>query len=94
MLRTVFALVAVSVAALAAPAMAGANPCDTAPASLRALAGNAEADKAKKALRLVLVGERLCAAGGRGEAAKKFAAAAKALDTDLAALSVPAVANQ
>lgn len=74
---------------MSVPAMA--NPCTTAPASLRAAASNADAAKAEKALRLVVLGEKLCAAGGRGEATKKFAAAAKALDTDLA--SLPDVSN-
>jgi hypothetical protein len=75
-------------ALLAAPALAvDAETCTTTPAALRTLAAGAEPAKAAKALRLVSVGEKLCAAGGRGEAAKKFAAAAKALDTESAAVT-------
>ena len=91
MLRSALLLLALA----AAPVHAAAeNPCTSAPAALRAVAAAAEPDKAKKALRLVTTGERLCAAGGRGEAAKKFAAAAKALDTDMAALTSAETVSQ
>ncbi len=92
------ALIAIAFAAAsvsAAPAFAvDAKSCATTPAALRGIASNADADKSAKALRLVVVGEKLCAAGNRGEAAKKFAAAARALDTDLAVLAAPAVIAQ
>jgi hypothetical protein len=91
MLRIAITAALVSTA-MSVPAMA--NPCATAPSTLRELAGSAEPAKAEKALRLVSLGEKLCAAGGRGEATKKFAAAAKALDTNLAALPQPEISNQ
>jgi hypothetical protein len=78
----------ITAALLAAPALAvDAESCTTSPAALRARAAGAEPARAEKALRLVSVGEKLCAAGGRGEAAKKFAAAAKLLDTGAVALT-------
>lgn len=92
------ALIAIAVAAAAvsaAPAFAiDAKSCVTTPSALRGIASSADAAKSAKALRLVAVGEKLCAAGNRGEAAKKFAAAAGTLDTDLAVLAAPAVIAQ
>ncbi len=76
----------------AAPAMAAppaAVACATAPAKVRAAAATAQPDQQKKALELVSLGERLCTADSAYEASKKFAAAAKALGTDLAALPSP-----
>lgn len=76
------------VGAAATPAMAApANVCTTAPAQIRTASTTAEPAKAKKALNLVNVGEALCEAGARNEANKKFSAAAKALGTDMAALT-------
>lgn len=76
------------IGAAATPALAGAaNTCNTAPAQIRTLASSAQPDQARKALNLVTVGEKLCEAGGRSEAGKKFAAAAKLLGTDMAALT-------
>jgi len=83
------------VASASAPALAvDATTCTTTPASLRSMAATADADKSEKALRLVAIGEKLCAAGGRGEAAKKFSAAARALDTDLAAVATKTASAQ
>ncbi|WP_199555496.1 hypothetical protein [Sandaracinobacteroides hominis] len=76
-----------STLALSAPAFAaGAETCSVAPAKLRALSANAEADAAKKAERNIALGEALCDARNRSEAAKKFNLAAKALGTELAAV--------
>lgn len=76
------------VGAAATPAMAApANICQTAPDQLRSASVNADASKAKKAISLVNVGEALCKEGARNEANKKFSAAAKALGTDMAALT-------
>lgn len=85
-----FAISATFLGAATSPAMAaGANACNTAPAQIRSLAATAQPDQARKALNLVNVGEKLCEAGGRNEAAKKFSAAAKALGTDMASLTAP-----
>lgn len=83
------ALIAIALAAgVSAPAFAAdANTCKSTPSALRTAAATAQPDAAKKALKLVTVGEQLCEAGGRSEAGKKFAAAAKALGTDLAAIN-------
>jgi hypothetical protein len=76
------------IGAAATPAMAGGtNVCATAPAQIRSASATAQADAAKKAIHLVNVGEALCKEGARNEANKKFAAAAKALGTDMAALT-------
>ena len=86
-----FAISAAFIGAAATPAMAAnAGTCATAPAQIRTIAATAQPDQARKALNLVNVGEKLCEAGGRNEAAKKFSAAAKVLGTDMAALSTPA----
>lgn len=83
-----FAISAAFIGAAASPAMAAsANACATAPAQLRSAAATAQPEQARKALSLVSTGEKLCEAGGRSEASKKFSAAAKALGTDMAALS-------
>lgn len=80
------------VGAAATPAIAGGtNVCATAPAQIRTASAAAQPEAAKKALNLVNVGEALCKEGARNEANKKFSAAAKALGTDMAALtSAPA----
>ena len=81
------AISAAFIAAAATPAIAGeAKTCATAPAQLREIAATAKPDEQRKALGLVSIGEKLCAAGGRNEANKKFAAAAKVLGTDVASL--------
>lgn len=89
------ALIAITIAAgFAAPTFAAdANTCKTTPAAIRSAAATAQPEQAKKALKLVGVGEQLCDAGGRSEASKKFAAAAKALGTDLAAINATVVAQ-
>ncbi|MFZ4689967.1 MAG: hypothetical protein ACOYLS_12065 [Polymorphobacter sp.] len=90
-----FAISAAFIGAAATPAMAGGtNACETAPAQIRTIAATAQPEQARKALGLVNVGEKLCEAGGRNEAGKKFAAAAKALGTDMAALSTAAPTAQ
>ena len=79
--------VAASVATIglsAGPAMAGAEACAAAPAKLRSIAATADADAQRKAERNIALGEALCDARNRPEAAKKFNLAAKALGTELA----------
>ncbi len=88
-----FAISAAFIGFAAAPAAAAENACNTAPAQIRSIAATAQPDQARKALSLVNTGEKLCEAGGRNEAGKKFAAAAKALGTDLAALSTAPTAQ-
>ncbi len=87
------ALIAIALIS-AAPAFAvDANVCKSTPSAIRSAAASAQPEQAKKALKLVSVGEKLCEAGGRGEAVKKFSAAAMALGTDLAALSTGVTAQ-
>ncbi len=81
------AISAASFAIAAGPAGASTVNCTATPAQLRAAAANATPDQARKALPLVSVGEKICNEGGTFEAGKKFSAAAKALGTDLAALT-------
>lgn len=70
-----------------APAGAAEVNCKQTPAAIRALAQNSATPDADKAIKLVATGEKLCAADARFEAGKKFAAAAKLLGTELAALT-------
>nr|WP_295664032.1 hypothetical protein [Polymorphobacter sp.] len=74
--------------AAAVPAFAAPMPstCTTMPTQLRAAANTATTDRQKSALILISTGERLCAVDATSEAAKKFAAAARALGVDMAAL--------
>ena len=89
-----FAVSAAFIGAAATPAMASeTSTCATAPAQIRTLAATAQPDAARKALTLVATGEKLCDAGGRYEAGKKFSAAAKVLGTDMAALKGTSVAQ-
>jgi hypothetical protein len=85
---------AASVASLgfaAAPAAASnAETCAVAPTKLRALAAGADADAARKAERNIALGEALCDARNRSEAARKFNLAAKSLGTELAAVMTDA----
>ena len=84
------AVSAASLSILAVPAFASdAETCAVAPAKLRAIAATAEADAAKKAERNIVLGEALCDARNRSEAAKKFSMAAKSLGTDLAVVLTP-----
>ncbi len=90
-----FAISAAFVGAAASPAIAASSSvCKTAPAQIRTLAATAQPDQARQALTLVSTGEKLCEAGGRNEAGKKFAAAAKLLGTDMAALGTAAPTAQ
>jgi hypothetical protein len=90
------ALIAIAIAAgFSAPALAvDSSVCVTSPPAIRGAAATAEPEQAKKALRLVAIGEQLCDAGGRSEANKKFVAAAKALGTDLASLTTTTASVQ
>ncbi|MFC3713585.1 hypothetical protein ACFOMD_13475 [Sphingoaurantiacus capsulatus] len=76
----------------AAPASAD-ETCAASPSALRTAAStSADAAAAKKALGFVAIGEKLCDAGADRAAGKKFAAAAKALNVDLASLTPAAAA--
>jgi hypothetical protein len=78
------ALTVASFGIAAGPAMASAEACAVAPAKLRGMAATAETDAQRRAVRNIELGEALCEARNRAEAAKKFNLAAKALGTDLA----------
>ena len=69
----------------AANAATPAATCDTTPGQLRAASSTAPASAQQRAAILIATGEHLCADQARGEAAKKFAAAARILNVDLAA---------
>ena len=78
----------------AVPAYAAAPSqavCDTTPGQLRAAGATAPAAAQQKAAILISTGEHLCADQARGEAAKKFAAAARVLNVDLASLGTAPV---
>lgn len=77
------AFIGAAVPAFAAPS---ATTCTTTSSQLRAAASSATTDRQKSALILISTGERLCAVDATSEAAKKFAAAARALGVDMAAL--------
>jgi hypothetical protein len=85
-------LAVLAIAAVPAAAATKVN-CQATPAQIRTLADAKGGDEAAKALKLVATGEKLCAADAKYEAGKKFAAAAKLLGTELAALS-PATTGQ
>ncbi len=95
-MRSFMLTLAVSAAALgfvavpAAAASANAETCAAAPMKLRTLAAGADATTARKAERNIALGEALCAARNRSEAAKKFNLAAKSLGTELAAVMTAA----
>jgi hypothetical protein len=73
------------------PALAGdAETCAVAPTKLRTLAAGADAEAARKAERNIALGEALCDARNRNEAAKKFNLAAKSLGTELATVMASA----
>ncbi|WP_374388756.1 hypothetical protein [Sandaracinobacter sp.] len=81
------ALSAASLTLVAAPALANdAETCAVAPVKLRTLAASAQPEAARKAERNIALGEALCDARNRSEAAKKFNLAAKSLGTELAAV--------
>ena len=83
-----FAAAFVGAAAYAAPTP---TVCDTTPGALRAAGASAPAAAQQKAAILISTGEHLCADDARGEAAKKFAAAARILNVDLATLGTAPV---
>ena len=88
MMNRLIALAVTAAAVMAAPAFAGAPvSCKATPAQIRTLAQSKSGAEAAKVLHLVETGEQLCAQDAKYEAGKKFAAAAKLLGTDLAALS-------
>jgi len=68
----------------AGPAIAGTEACTEAPAKLRSLAAAASSDAQRKAERNIRLGEALCEARNRQEAARKFSLAARTLGTELA----------
>lgn len=81
----------------AVPAYAAAPPaaiCDTTPGQLRSAATAAPATAQARAAILIATGEHLCVDQARGEAAKKFAAAARILGVDMASLGTAAPAGQ
>ena len=88
MFTRLLALPLAVVAIAAVPAAAGTKiNCAATPAQIRTLADAKGGEDAAKALKLVATGEKLCAEDAKFEAGKKFAAAAKLLGTELAALS-------
>ena len=87
MMTRLIAAAATLAALTAAPAFARAPvSCTQTPAQIRTLAEAKGGEDATKAIKLVVTGEKLCAADAKFEAGKKFAAAAKLLGTELAAL--------
>ena len=86
------AAAAIFIGAAASPAAAAQVSCTATPVQIRTLAVAKGGAVAAKAINLVATGEKLCAADAKFEAGKKFAAAAKLLGTELAAL--PAAAAQ
>ncbi len=77
---------------VSAPASADES-CSATSSQLRSVAATADAAAAKKALGFVSIGEKLCDQGADRAAGKKFAAAAKALNVDLASLTPAAAAK-
>jgi len=78
---------------LAAAPVSADESCSTTSSQLRSVAATADAAAAKKALGFVSIGEKLCDQGADRAAGKKFAAAAKALNVDLASLTPAAAAK-
>lgn len=87
------AISAAFIGAAAGPAFAATSPtmCATIPGQLRAASSTAPIAAQQRAAILITTGEHLCADRARDEAAKKFAAAARALDLDMAALPAQTV---
>jgi len=85
-----FVLTAGLFVATATPAFAKDETCATTPAQLRTIAATADAAAAKKALRNISIGEKLCEAGNERAAGKKFEVAMKALNVDSASLQTAA----
>jgi hypothetical protein len=86
-------IAALTAGLFAAPALASDEACATAPSQLRTVASTADAATAKKAIRYISTGEKLCEAGNEREAGKKFAAAMKTLNVDSASLTAVAAAK-
>lgn len=91
-------LIAAPIAMLFVGAAANSAPaanCTTTPAQLRAIAAaSTDANAQRKALTFVATGEKLCADNANFEAGKKFAAAAKTLNVDVASLPAVTVSAQ
>lgn len=83
-MRAIVSAVLVAAAFVAAPVSAAPEACAAAPAALRSAAATAPVAAQRTVLSNVSVGEKLCDAGNRFEAGRKFKAAAKALNLDLA----------
>ncbi len=83
-MRAIVSSILVAAAFAAAPATAAPEACAAAPAALRTAAVAAPAASQRTVLTNVSIGEKLCEAGNRFEANRKFKAAAKALNVDLA----------
>ncbi|MGL6043306.1 MAG: hypothetical protein ACRC1J_05230 [Sandaracinobacteroides sp.] len=94
MLTIAIAATAATLGFAAAPASAGSSEtCAVAPVKLRTLAASASVDAARKAERNIALGEALCDARNRSEAAKKFNLAAQTLGTELAAVMATETAS-
>ena len=84
MRRTLISIALLLSAAQAAPAFAADDRCTTLPDTIRTAAATAEPEAAKRALQRVSLGEKLCEARNRRDAAAQFRAAARDLGLDLA----------
>lgn len=94
MFARLIALPLAVLAIAAVPAAAGTKvDCAVTPTQIRTLADAKGGEDAAKAMKLVVTGEKLCAADAKFEAGKKFAAAAKLLGTELAALAPVTTTN-
>lgn len=76
----------------ASPASA-AESCQSVPTQIREAAATADASTAKRVLGYASIGEKLCEAGNDRAANKKFAAAAKTLNVDVASLTAVTAAK-
>jgi hypothetical protein len=85
-MRAIVSMIVLAAATVAAPAFAAPENCTAAPAALRSAAATATGDVQRSALTNVAMGEKLCVAGNRFEATRKFRTAAKALNVDLATI--------
>lgn len=83
-MRAIVSMIVLAAATVSAPAFAAPENCAAAPAALRTAAATAGVDAQRVALTNVSMGEKLCVAGNRFEATRKFRMAAKALNVDLA----------
>ena len=84
MRRTFISIALLLSAAQAAPAFAADDRCTSMPETIRAAAATADPETAKRALRRVSLGEKLCEARNKRDAAAQFKAAARDLGLDLA----------